>query len=354
MSAWVGGAFKIAVILSVSGLLGACASLRWYGQAVSGQIDLLARREHIADLLADPSTDPGLARRLSQVLEIREFAEAELGLPASRSYRHYADLERPAAVWNVIAAQPYSVDPVTWCYPVAGCVAYRGYFDREAAQDQARILAAEGLDVVVSPAIAYSTLGWFDDPVLNTMLRWDDADLAGFLFHELTHEALYLKGDTAFNEAYATTVERLGVERWLRARGDEAALRAWRSRQARRDQLVALMLAARKELRQGYAKRQGNPPALADFKAERFGQLRADLVALAERAGDGGQNGWGRRPLNNASLALVATYREGVVAFESLLERCEGSLPCFHERVQALGRATSEQRERFLGIAPNR
>jgi predicted aminopeptidase len=329
-------------------MLSGCAHLRWYGQAAGGQIDLLARREHIADLLADPSTDPVLARRLRQVLEVRAFAVAELGLPASRSYRHYADLERPAAVWNVIAAGRYSLDPVTWCYPIAGCVAYRGYFDHKDAQEKARALAVEGLDVIVSPAVAYSTLGWFDDPVLNTMLAWSEADLAGFLFHELTHEALYVKGETAFNEAYATTVERVGVERWLGARDDTAALRSWREGQARRDAVVALMLAAREDLRQGYAERRDDQQALADFKARRIARLRADLVALDAASGQARPSRWSERALNNASLALVATYRQGVAAFEALLQQCEGSMVCFHERVRELADAAPEARSEFL------
>jgi predicted aminopeptidase len=334
--------------------LSACASIRWYGQAVGGQIDLLARREHIADLLADPSTDPVLAKRLAEVLRIREFAVAELGLPASRSYRHYADLERSAAVWNVIAAGRYSVDPLTWCYPIAGCVAYRGYFDHEAAEDQARKLAADGLDVIVSPAVAYSTLGWFDDPVLNTMLAWEDADLAGFLFHELAHEAVYVKGDTAFNEAYASAVERIGVERWLQSAGALSVLGDWRQRRRQRDGLVELMLEAREALRQGYAERQGDEQALSAFKAQRLARLRADLMALSDRPGQPNQNRWAGYPLNNASLALTATYREGIEAFEELIESCAGSMPCFHDRVRELADSTPQRRAEFLRRNSNR
>ena len=334
--------------------LSACASIRWYGQAVGGQIDLLARREHIADLLADPSTAPILAQRLAEVLRIREFAVAELGLPASRSYRHYADLERPAAVWNVIAADRYSVDPLTWCYPIAGCVAYRGYFDHEAAEDQAQRLAADGRDVIVSPAVAYSTLGWFDDPVLNTMLAWEDADLAGFLFHELAHEAIYVKGDTAFNEAYASAVERIGVERWLQAAGAQSALDDWRQRRRQRDRLVELMLEAREALRQGYAERQGDEQALSEFKAQRLARLRADLIAFSGRSGQPGQDRWARYPLNNASLALMATYREGIEAFEGLIESCDGSMRCFHDRVRGLAETTPRKRAEFLHGNSNR
>ena len=345
---------KVVFVLLLWITLSACSSIRWYGQAVEGQVDLLTRREHIADLLADPSTDPLLVQRLSQVLKVREFAVAEVGLPSSRSYRHYADLERSAAVWNVIAAGPYSVDPLTWCYPIAGCVAYRGYFDLGDAQAQASKLAADGLDVIVSPAIAYSTLGWFDDPVLNTMLRWEDADLAGFLFHELAHEAVYVKGDTAFNEAYASTVERIGVERWLQAAGDESALQGWRERRQRRDRLGELLLEAREDLRQGYAERLGDKQALEEFKAQRFVQLSADLIALSGRLAMPGQGRGARPPLNNATLALTATYREGIQAFEELFDACAGSMPCFHEEVRALAESTPEERAEFLRPNSNR
>jgi predicted aminopeptidase len=334
-------------------MLSACASIRWYGQAVGGQLDLLARREHIADLLADPSTDPELAERLRQVLMIREFAVAELGLPASRSYRHYADLERPAAVWNVIAAGPYSVDPVTWCYPIAGCVAYRGYFDVRQAETEAQRLAADGLDTLVAPAVAYSTLGWFDDPVLNTMLAWDDAGLAGLIFHELAHEALYVKGDTAFNEAFATTVERIGVSRWLLAIEDDAALEAWHARLRDRDRLTDLMLEARETLRRGYAERQGDEQALAEFKTQRFAALRADLIEVTGQQANAGPRAGSRRPLNNATLALTASYRQGVDAFTDLLDACGGSMACFHERVRRLAESTPEQRADFLRLNSN-
>lgn len=328
-----------------------CASLRWYGQAVGGQLDLLSRREHIAELLADPTTDPLLASQLTQVLAIRQFAVAELALPTSRSYRHYADLERSAAVWNVIAAPRYSVAPVTWCYPIAGCVAYRGYFDQQDAIVEARKLSDEGLDTIVSPAIAYSTLGWFDDPVLNTMLAWSETELAAFLFHELAHEAVYVAGDTAFNEAYASVVERVGVERWLRATSEDNSekdeLEAWRQRQEIRTDWTQLMLTARADLQQGYAATT-DQQALAIFKVERFGQLQHELAALADQHLAPGLRRWSEQSLNNANLALIATYGLGVEAFDAVLLRCQQNMACFHAEVRELARASSQVRSDFL------
>jgi len=331
-------------LLSLSG----CASLAWYGQAMQGQLDLLSRREHIADLLDDSDTDPELARRLEQVLEIRRFAHQELGLPESRSYRHYADIERSAVVWNVIATPRFSLQPRTWCFPIAGCVVYRGYFSRTDADAQARALREEGLDVIVSPAAAYSTLGWFSDPVLSTMLAWDDAGLAGFLFHELSHEQLFVPGDTAFNEAYATLVETVGVERWLDVQGDPAALRAWQDRSALRQRWTEALLDARDRLAEGYHRLRGDEAALAAFKAETFENLSQALADLAESSRSDWIGRWAGRGLNNADLVLVASYRQGLRAFETVLKGCGQDLDCFHARVAEIAGQGASARADFL------
>jgi predicted aminopeptidase len=331
-----------------------CASLAWYGQAVHGQLDLLSKREHIADLLDDPDTDPELARRLAQVLHIRRFAHEELGLPESRSYRHYADIGRSAVVWNVIATPRFSLQPRTWCFPIAGCVAYRGYFSRDDADAQARALRDEGLDVIVSPAAAYSTLGWFSDPVLSTMLAWDDAGLAGFLFHELSHEQLYVPGDTAFNEAYATLVETVGVERWLLARGDSAALQAWRDHSTLRQRWTDVLLDARDRLAAGYDRLRGDEDALARFKAETFERLGQTLAELARTHRSDWIRRWSERDLNNADLALVASYRDGVTAFQAVFEACAQDLRCFHARVAEIAEEGASSRAEFLDQEGNR
>lgn len=335
------------LFLCLIGVTGGCATLSWYGQAVGGQVDLLSRREHIADLLADPSTDPELARRLENVLAIRRFAASELGLPESRSYRHYADLERSAAVWNVIATERYAVEPRTWCYPVAGCVAYRGFFKEQGARDEAARLAERGLDVIVAPAVAYSTLGWFDDPVLNTMLVWDEARLAGFLFHELTHELLYVPDETAFNEGYATAVERFGVERWLTEQDQETELVHWQSSEALQADWVELLLAARAELADAYAELE-EESELARFKQGVFDQLRDELMALAEAEDSVWLRRWAQRPLNNADLALVATYEKAVPAFQALLHACQDDPICFHREVAELADQSAADRAEFL------
>jgi predicted aminopeptidase len=325
----------------------ACATLGWYGQAVSGHLDLLARREHIADLIHDPATDPALAARLGLVLQMREFAVSELGLPDSRSYSQYADIEREAVVWNVIATPADDLAPKTWCYPITGCLAYRAYFRRDRAESYARRLADQGMDVAVAPAVAYSTLGWFADPVLSTMLAWDDARLAGFIFHELTHEKLFVPGETAFNEAYATAVEREGVRRWLLARDELAELDAWERGRAEFSALTEILLAARERLAEVYA---GSDPLEAKLaaKAAEFERLSVELQALAEALSADWIARFAERELNNAHLAHVATYEAGVAAFEALLVDCEGELACLHRRVKRLAESDSRHREVFL------
>lgn len=337
----------MSVLLLVVVLVGGCATLSWYGQAVHGQLDLLSKRELIADLVNDPATDPELSRRLALVLEIRQFAHAELGLPDSRSYRHYADLEREAAVWNVVATPAYSLSPKTWCYPVAGCLAYRGYFSLERARDQARKLADDGHDVAVSPAVAYSTLGWFADPVLNTMMAWDDARLAGFIFHELAHEKLFVRGDTAFNEAYATLVERHGVRRWLVHRGEDDQLADWEADRALSARLIDALLAARVRLVRLYDQALTDSE-MARAKQAEFERLTDELRQLGQTLGTDRFDGWTRQPLNNAHLALVATYEDGVGAFERLLEQCDNDLTCLHQRAAELAAGESDARRAFL------
>lgn len=329
-------------------LLGSgCATVSWYGQAVHGQLDLLCRREPIIQLINDSSTDPELHRRLVMVLEMREFASEQLGLPDSGSYSHYADLERDAAVWNVIAAERFEMEARTWCYPIAGCLAYRGYFNRDRATAYAERLNRRGYDVAVSPAVAYSTLGWFADPVLNTMLAWDDARLAGFIFHELAHEGLFVPGATEFNEAYATVVEREGVRRWLNARQDDALLAEWERDQMLTAALVGILLDTRQALIELYA-RDLSPAETGRLKVEIFDRLRMKIRGLGERHQTDRFSGWLTRDLNNAHLVAIATYESGTAAFEQLLSGCDGDLECFHDRVGELAAASGDVRREFL------
>ena len=327
--------------------LSGCASLSWYGQAASGQIDILSKRQDIAQLLDNPATEPELASRLRLALDIRSFAVEELGLPDSPSYTQYADLGRDAAVWNVVAARRFSVEPKTWCYPLAGCLAYRGFFGRSGADALAEELKEQGLDVAVFPVPAYSTLGWFADPVLNTMLGRGETWLAGLIFHELTHEQLFVKGDTGFSEGYAVAVERIGIERWLSSRGKIAELEMWRQARALQDRFTGLLLATREELREVYS---ANIPDTekAERRLEAFESLKAEVRAFDEATGDGRFSRWASRDINNAHLALISTYESSINGFMRIYESCQRNLQCFHDRVAELSKADADTRMHLL------
>lgn len=343
-------AFIVAAALAVSG----CSTVGYYAQAAGGQLDLLARARPIGDILADrPSNDalvpeppatPELKQRLRSVLDIREFASRELALPDNDSYRRFVALDRPAVAWNVFANPEFSLVPKTWCFLVAGCVPYRGYFVRERAERFALELRREGLDVQVAPVMAYSTLGWFHDPLLSTHLRYHDADLAALLFHELAHQVLYVPGDAEFNESFATAVEIEGLRRWLAARGDSAALAAQRSARARRAEFVRLVLRFRDELAALY-----RSPLPADtLRAEKARRLETLLDAYGRERGrwPAGENydGWFAQDLNNAHLASIGLYHRHVPAFETLLASVNGDLPAFYRAAGALARLPAMER----------
>lgn len=325
-------------------------------QAAAGQWHVLRARVPIARLLADPATPPALRTHLETVERARRFAVEALQLPDNASYRSYADIRRPFVVWNVIAAPQFSVTPLRWCFPIAGCVAYRGYFKEARARDFAARLARRGFDVAVDAVPAYSTLGRFADPVLSSMLRYGDEELAATIFHELAHQLIYVRDDSAFNEAFATTVEEEGLERWLRASGAPERIAAYRAEQARAAQLVQLLLRTRAELARLYA---GGLPAAAmrAGKAQRFAALAADLRAFEAQQGAGSPlyEAWLAEGLNNARLAAIATYYDCVPGFQRLLAAAGGDLPRFYASVRTLARQPRAARHAALcapGAAP--
>ena len=327
-------------------LLEGCSTLDYYGQLARGQVQLLQAREPIDRLLADPGRDPQLRRRLALAQQARDFASARLGLPDNRSYRLYADLRRPFVVWNLFATAEFSLTPQTQCFPIAGCVAYRGFYQPGRARGAAALLAAQGQDTYIGGVEAYSTLGWFADPILNTMLRWDDERLAAVIFHELAHQQLYIADDTAFNESFATFVEREGLRQWLESRGlppsDPVALR-------QRQQFVALVLASRDRLDRLY--RSGRPePALRQGKAAEFERLRAEYRQLRQDQwqGVGRYDGWIEGPLNNAKLLPFGLYDQWEPAFAALFAQQHGDWARFYGRVRALGELPKAERDRHL------
>lgn len=332
--------------LSVTQTTG-CATLGYYAHLANGQMDLLARRERIDWIIEDPKRDAELRRRLALVLDARHFAVTTLGLPDNGSYTRYADIGRPYVVWNVFATPEFSLEPIESCFPLVGCLAYRGYYDKAHAQEQAQKLRETGYDVDIGGVPAYSTLGWFDDPVLSTMMRWTDANLIGTVFHELAHQRLFVKDDTTFNESYARFVEQQGLREFLAAgRIDAVDPRTDRRREA---QFVALVIATRKRLSKIYSQPL-SPQAMREQKSQAFAQLRRDYEAMRNREwnGDRDYDGWFARDLNNASLLPVGLYDEWVPAFSALFAQSGRDWTRFHTACAELGRLDTVRRAQRL------
>lgn len=337
-----------AVVCGTSG----CASFGYIGQSVEGHLDLMQRARPVADWLADGATAEPLKRKLELTQRMRAFAVSELKLPDNASYTRYAEISRPAVVWNVVATPELSLMLKTWCFPVLGCVGYRGYFQKSGADALAAELRAQALEVDVYGVPAYSTLGWTNwiggDPLLSTFIQWPDAEVARLVFHELAHQVAYAADDTAFNESFAVTVERLGGTRWLAGVGDANALREFEAVQRRREEFRALTLRTRKSLTDLYAS------ALADDdkrrrKAELFQQLRAEHQRLkAERwGGFAGYDAFIARA-NNAALAVQGAYDDLVPDFERLFERCGREFECFYVEVKRLAALPKADRHATL------
>ena len=303
-------------------LLAGCESVSYYGQAIGGHLGLIGSARPVADVIADPATPPELRARLESAQRIRDFAVRELALPENRSYRSYTELGRPFAVWNVVTAPALSVEPLPQCFPFAGCVAYRGFFSEPRAQRHADRLAEAGNDVFVGGVLAYSTLGWFNDPLLSTFIHDQDWRLAGLLFHELAHQVVYVKGDTTFNESFAVVVEEEGVRRWLEMEKRSAEVEAFRSYQSRRREFGARIQQLRARLAEIYRSDIAKEEKL-DLKRREFERLRAGYPRLVPAQ------------INNAYLASIAIYTQRVPEFERLLAE-SGSLKEFYARVRAL------------------
>jgi predicted aminopeptidase len=341
ITATVRAAF-VALVVAVSS--GGCYLL----QSVHGQLALMSKREPISRMIGKASTPPALRTQLAAVADIRDFASRELGLPDNGSYRSYADVGRRYVVWNVVAAPEFSVDAKEWCYPIVGCVAYRGYFVERRARRYAARLVAKGLDVTVGGVAAYSTLGHFNDPVLNTMMGWSDVELAAIIFHELTHQLLYVPNDSSFNEALATIVEEEGVRRWLRAQGREADLTGHLVQKDRYVKVIDLLAATRAGLREVYASGLA-PEAMREEKRAAFASLRSSFALLkASWGGHAPFESWFDSELNNAHLASLATYFTCVPGFERELDAVGGDLTAFYARARVLARLDQEKRHALI------
>ncbi len=326
-----------------------CTSVGYYRQAISGHLSMMIKREPVAELLADPDLPAALRHKLELTREVLAFAEG-LGLPVDGSYSSYVATGKQFLVWNVMASPEFSLTPELFCYPIAGCVSYRGYFAREAAEGVADQLRATGFDVYMGGVTAYSTLGWFDDPLLDTFLARDDVYLAALLFHELAHKAVYVQSDSVFNESLATTVETEAMGVWLEDRGEAAAFTAFVDEQRRRDEVVGLVNETRAQLAEVY--RADLPvEAMRDRKQAVIRSLRSAYSEL--RAGWGGPEPyrvWVEGEINNAKLGTISTYHSHVPAFRQTYREA-GSMAAFLARCRELAAMSEADRTAALATA---
>lgn len=336
--------FFVIALVTLSG----CAQLGYYAQAMQGQMNLISSAKPIDRWLADPTVKDELKDRLKRVREIRSYAARELGLPDNGSYKNYAQLKHKYVMWNVVATPELSVKPNQWCFPIAGCVDYRGYYSQAAAQSFADSLHREGFDVRVSGVPAYSTLGWFDDPVLSTFIEYPDAELARLVFHELAHQIAYAPGDSQFNESFATAVEEIGVARWLDTQSDDSLRKNYQTHSQRKTEFINLLMQYRDQLEVNFESASSQAEK-RQRKAEIFQSLKQQYALLKQECWNGyaGYDPWFNEPLSNANFALVATYHDLVPAFRQLLAT-KANLPAFYQSVRALAKLDKKTRRKYL------
>jgi predicted aminopeptidase len=325
---------RLVVIATIGLSLGACGSLRYYAQAVRGQSELVVHRQDVSALVGDPATEAKLATRLALAQQARRFASEHLGLPDNHSYTRYVDLHRNYVVWNVFSTPRYSVEPELHCFPIAGCVAYRGYFAEADARAEGARLKEQGEDVEIGGVSAYSTLGWFADPILSTMLRWDDDELDSTIFHELAHQLIYVKDDSAFNESFATFVQDQGLREWRESRGLPA--RSDRG-QLMEDGFTALVLDLRDRLKKQYASGASD----AEMEVAKQREIRAFRARYAQWRDakwpqDHAYDAWVNAPINNARMVPFGLYDQWVPAFAALFSQSQQHWPIFYARVREL------------------
>ncbi|GMQ96591.1 MAG: aminopeptidase [Gammaproteobacteria bacterium] len=336
----VSGVFVVCLVLAAYG----CSTISYYARSINGQLDVLGSRVAISELLAAPDTPDPLRENLKRVLDIRDFASTKLALPDNNSYRLYADLKRPYAVWAVFAAPEFSLELEQWCFLIVGCVNYRGYFSKDRAIQFAEQLSKESFDTYVADVPAYSTLGWFDDPITNTVIDWPEATLAALIFHELAHQTVYIKDDSGFNESFATAVAEIGVERWLASR--PKALSGWHKQKRRRRIITSVLLDTREQLKKLYESKLGKTN-MRQAKKDALDELKRSLDDLRTKWQITDKD-WFRQTPNNARLGSAATYHHFVPAFHRLFQREAQDMKRFYAAVTALGDLPRKERYQTL------
>ncbi len=338
---------KLLPVIVIFFCLSACTDLNYYLSSATGHLQVVSKRQSIKDLLQKPDTEAELQQKLARINAIRDFASYELRLPENNSYRSYVELDRPYVVWNVVATPEFSLEPLQWCFPIAGCVSYRGYFAQQDAEEFADSLDADRYDTAIVGVPAYSTLNWFDDPVLSTFSNWPVPSIAKLIFHELAHQKLYVPDDTVFNESFATAVEKIGIERWLKRENDLEMSRQLAKQNERQQQFQLLLRQTRRELELLYKL----PLPEADMRSSKqaiFASMQQSYQQL--KAGWNGYPGYDTwfKKVNNARFASLNAYHRWVPAFRLALEQEEEDLASFYRRAQAIADLPKSERHNLL------
>jgi predicted aminopeptidase len=343
-STWIQIIFGVLLAAALTG----CESIGYYKQLISGQIDIFNKKQSIHELLNNPDTSEKLKEKLRLVMDIRTFAKDELFLQVKDQYLSFVELERPFAGWNMWVTPEFSFAPKAWCYPIIGCAVYRGYFSKKDAFDYGHQLEAQGYDVYIGGVAAYSTLGWFDDPVFSTFIYRSDIKLAALIFHELSHHFFYVANDSTFNESFAIAVEQEGLRRWLATRDNLKASEDYKMDYRRRRQFIELVMKYRKELETLYVKDLSTLEK-RHAKAAAFEKLKDEYRLLKQHwGGYSGYDLWIYRKMNNAKLISVSTYHDLVPAFLELLKSCNYDLKVFYKKCQNLSEKPKEERFAYL------
>lgn len=324
-------------------LLFGCADFNYYMQASRGHMEIVSKRENISRLIESGKLSEREISKLKLVEEVTHYASGQLGFPDNGSYKHYVALERPYVVWNVFAAQPFSFDSKNWCYPIVGCVTYRGYFDQSSAEQYAQTLSRQGYDVYVGGVAAYSTLGWFNDPVLSTFLRRQDYQLVALLFHELAHEILYIKGDTTFNESFATALEEIALAHWLESKNKAEIFSRYKEYKTRKEKFIQFVLSWKNKIELAYQE-VGEGGHNTEIKEKIYQAMRDDYARFRKEIDYSGYDRWFNDDLNNAKLNTVATYESLVPKFMLIYYNVGESVEDFIKESKRIGKLSSEQR----------
>ena len=346
-------ASKVLTLLLVLFCFSGCESWKFYSQATLGQMQILSRREDITRLLAAQQTPELIRTKLEKILEIRAFASEKLGLPVGDNFSEYVSIDGQHVLWNVYASPRYSLSPLSWCFPFAGCVTYRGYFNEIDARQYAKGLGEKGFDTYVGGVRAYSTLGWFDDVVLSTVLQQSEEELAALIFHELAHQVVYIPGDTQFNEGFATAVEQEGLQLWLAEKksvSSNAILSRSEEIAERRKDFVSLILETRDILRDVYESGM-EEEKMEEKKRAIQKELRIKYQTMKEGwDGYSGYDNWFSEGLNNAQIATVASYNKFVPGFKSIFEQENGEFLKFYERIDEMSKTSKAARDAVLNF----